>query len=263
MNTHRPNKRFGQNFLTVPYYINRIIAAVPDRVDERVVEIGPGKGALSTGLAKRSHPLTLIELDREIIPQLQDTLKASAGYTIIQADAAALDYAQFSTPFHIVGNLPYNKAAHIIKQILFTAQNVQTLTCMVQREVARRICNKDKGKKQGFSTILCNYFGNTQLLFDVPPGAFFPKPKVTSSVFQLSIDPEKSRRIPQDKIPAFFHFVSCCFQTRRKKLATPLSGFVSSREQAHSALISCDISENARPEELEADQWVALYKTIS
>ncbi len=148
---HVPKKKFGQNFLTAPYYVERIVDSVPATEGDTVVEIGPGKGALSKYLVKKSFSYTMVEMDTDVIPILKETL-GEGDYSIVNGDATEFDYSKLGDSYHAVGNLPYNVASFIIKKMLFTAPYMQSGTFMVQKEVADRICASPGGKKIGFLT---------------------------------------------------------------------------------------------------------------
>ncbi|MGM0443275.1 MAG: 16S rRNA (adenine(1518)-N(6)/adenine(1519)-N(6))-dimethyltransferase RsmA [Fibrobacterota bacterium] len=257
---HIPNKRFGQNFLTVEYYIERIVNAVPAQPGEQIVEIGPGKGALTRHLLKKENPLLLVERDRDLAPYLEELTAGRKNAEIAWGDGAKYDYHSLREPWHAVGNLPYNAAAMIIKAILFAPERLKSLTCMVQKEVAQRICAQPGNKTIGFSTILCSYFGQPTTLFDVPPGAFFPKPKVTSAVFQICPDPDRYTRLPRAQWPDFFRFVSAGYNMRRKKLVNTIGSYFSSKDELREHMAACGLDPSVRAESLRADQWVELYK---
>jgi len=259
---HIPKKKFGQNFLTAPFYIERICDAVPAEDGANVVEIGPGKGALSKYLVKRNFKYTLIEMDSDVIPILKEGL-GDREYTIVNGDAVKFDYTTLGDSFHAVGNLPYNVASHIIKRLLFTVPELHSGTFMVQKEVADRICATPGGKEIGFMTILCNYFGVTKKLFDVPPGAFFPKPKVTSAVFHITLDPLRYDRLPREEWKTFFALVSSAYGMRRKKLVNSVARCVGSKPLANEAIERAGISIDVRPEELDTDQWVTLFQKMN
>lgn len=258
---HAPKKHFGQNFLTAPHYIEQIVNAVPANKGDTVIEIGPGKGALSTRLVKKGFNFTMVEKDRDVIPHLKEAL-GEGDFTIINDDATRFDFSSLGEQFHAVGNLPYNVASTIIKSLLFHAGALQSGTFMVQKEVADRIVATAGGKTIGFMTILLTYFGEVKKLFDVPPGAFFPKPKVTSAVFQILLKPECYERLPREEWHAFLNFVSVAYQMRRKKLSNSVAKFVKGREAAVEAIVAAGLDENVRPEGLQVQQWVDLYKQI-
>lgn len=259
MTGHVPKKKYGQNFLTAPHYIDRIVSAISATEGETVVEIGPGKGALSKKIASHTPRFSyhLIEMDRDLQPYLEQAIEGE--HTLHFADATKFDYRILGDSFHAVGNLPYNVASHIIKKILFESPRLKSVTFMVQKEVAERICATPRGKTIGFMTILCSYFGVPRKICDVPPGAFFPKPKVTSSVFHIDIDPQKTARIPSHLWGEFFHFVSIAYGQRRKKLASTIASMVGGKACAESMIAKCGFSESVRPEELCDQQWVDLF----
>lgn len=258
---HVPKKKFGQNFLTVPYYIERIVDSVPAKSGDVVVEIGPGKGALSALLVKKDFDFTMLELDRDVIPFLSAKL-GDGKYRIFNEDAVKFDYSSLGNSYHAVGNLPYNVASHIIKKVLFTAPLLKSITFMVQKEVAERICARAGGKDIGFLTILCGYFGVAEKLFDVPPGAFFPKPKIISSVFRITLGEEYFNRIPREHWALFFEFVSFSYATRRKKLVNNIQSKTGGKQMAEKYLADANMSVDVRPEELSVGDWVNLYLQI-
>lgn len=258
---HVPKKKFGQNFLTVPYYIEKIVDAVPAEDGDVVVEIGPGKGALSRYLVKRDFDYTMVEMDSDVIPILKEEL-GDREYRIVNGDATEFDYSELGDSYHAVGNLPYNVASHIIKRMLFTVPYLQSGTFMVQKEVAERICATPGGKDIGFLTILCQFFGKTQKLFDVPPGAFFPKPKVVSSVFRIDIDAECYGRLDRNEWSSFFEFVSVGYSMRRKKLSNSIARFANGKSEVEALMESVGIQASIRPEGLSVEDWVKLYKAI-
>jgi 16S rRNA (adenine1518-N6/adenine1519-N6)-dimethyltransferase len=258
---HIPKKSFGQNFLTAPYYVDRIVDAVPATSGEVVVEIGPGKGALSSKLIKRDFSFNLIEKDEDVVPFLKDAL-GDKGYELHLGDALKFDYSQLGESYHAVGNLPYNVASHIIKAVLLSAPRVKSVTFMVQKEVAERICAEPGGKVIGFLTILCSYFGEATKLFDVPPGAFYPKPKVTSSIFQINLDRDCFERLGREKWEPFFKFVSVGFSMRRKKLANSIAAVSGGKKEAVEMIVKSGLEAGIRAEELTVDQWVTLYKQL-
>lgn len=146
--------------------------------------------------------------------------------------------------------------------MLFTVPYLKSGTFMVQKEVAERICAKPGGKQIGFLTILCSYFGTPEKLFDVPPGAFFPKPKVTSSVFHIIMSSDKYGRLPREEWEPFFEFVSVGYSMRRKKLSNSIARFAENKAKVEAIMESVDIPASIRPEGLDTDQWIKLYKAI-
>lgn len=256
-----PKKRLGQNFLTVPYYAERIAESVPAELHDTVCEIGPGTGALTVFLVKRFSNLHLIEIDAEIVDFLKDTL-GTGNWEIHQTNALDFDFNSLKKPIHVAGNLPYNLASIIIKKVLLYTPSIQSITFMVQREVAERIIAAPGTKKNSFISIFCQFFGKPNILFHVPKGAFYPKPKVTSSVFQLVTKETIEKTLQKNEWNSFFKFVSYGFSMRRKTLATILSWKKQNREFYADIIEKMGFDRKIRPENLGVSQWIELYKTL-
>lgn len=254
-----PKKKFGQNFLKTPYYAERIALAIESENDNKVVEIGPGMGAVSVYLKKRFPKFHLIEVDTEVLDSLKEKL-GDGDWTIHNEDILKFDFGKLGSKLHIMGNLPYNIGALIIKKTLLLAPNVLSITFMVQREVAERIVSGPDTKKNGFLSIFCQFFGKPKILFHVPPGAFFPKPNVDSSVFQLHVNHEIEEQLPRTHWEPFFAFVSAGFSTRRKTLAKSLSLKNGNKSDIQNSLIECGMDSRLRAENLDIDKWLKLYK---
>lgn len=259
MQNNAPKKQFGQNFLISQHYIDKIISAIDVKVGGTLVEIGPGRGALSKKLIDKNFNFIMIDADKDMVEYIKNEFGEDKKYTIFNADAVKFDYSQIDGEFSVVGNLPYNVGNLIIKKILFESPRVKSITCMLQKEVADRICATPKGKEIGFLSILCQYFADIKRICVVPPGAFFPAPKVHSAVIKLEINSEKTARICKDEWEKFFEFVSLGYSQRRKKLLSVISGRFESKEIAQNSFIKLNLNENARAEELNDSDWVNLY----
>ena len=257
-----PKKHLGQHFLTSPSHARRIAEAVPATADEHVLEIGPGHGAMSIFLKERFPALHLVEIDRDAILRLKEKL-GEGQFTIHAADVLGFDFATVGFPLHVAGNLPYSIGALIIKKTLLYGPNVRSCTFMVQREVAERIVSKPHRKTNGFLSIFCQYFGAPRILFHVPPGSFFPRPKVDSSVFQMVVDEEATGRLPAAEWKAFFAFVSNAFTQRRKQLPNAVGRTPEDRERCERLLRELATDPASRPEDLDVAAWIALYKRWS
>jgi 16S rRNA (adenine1518-N6/adenine1519-N6)-dimethyltransferase len=253
-----PKKRLGQHFLTAPAYARRIAESVPAQPDDVVVEIGPGTGALSAYLAERFSRLHLVERDPDVLPRLREKL-AGHTYTLHEDDARSFDYGNLDERFHAVGNLPYGVAAVIMRKVLTCAPQVISCTFMVQREVAERIVAQPHTKRNGFLSIFCQFFGTPHIAVQVPPGAFFPRPRVDSSVFVITVDPAVEERLPRDRWDAFFTFVDRGYSMRRKKLTNPLK---SAWPEVNfiAALTGIGLREDCRAEDLSVDDWLRLFR---
>jgi 16S rRNA (adenine1518-N6/adenine1519-N6)-dimethyltransferase len=255
----RPKKHFGQHFLTSPSYARKIAEAVPAQAGEHVLEIGPGRGALSVFLRERFPEFHCVEIDGDAIAKLKEKL-GEGRYTVHHADALAFDYGLAGFPLHVVGNLPYSSAAMIIKKTLLYGSAVRSFTFMVQREVAERIVALPHRKANGFLTIFCQFFAPPRVLFHIPPGAFFPKPKVRSSVVKMVIDAKPEERLPPEEWGHLFSFVSKAFTLRRKKLSKVIGGSAQGRERCENLLRRLGCGQFSRPEDLGINEWLGLFK---
>jgi len=253
-----PKKFLGQHFLTDVTYAERIAESLPAEPRGNVLEIGPGRGALSVHLQKRFPLFHCVEVDADVIPLLRDKL-GKGEWTLHHANALAFDFAQAGMPLHVVGNLPYAIGALLIRKTLFYSNDILSCTFMVQREVAQRICSEPHSRQNGFLTIFCQFFGKPSLLFTVPPGAFFPRPTVDSAVFQLIIEKDLESKLPRSQWESYFAFVDKGFKMRRKMLANVL-GRDGGRDIYRQHLLDMGVRPDVRPEDLDADQWLTLYK---
>jgi 16S rRNA (adenine1518-N6/adenine1519-N6)-dimethyltransferase len=254
----RPKKHLGQHFLTSPAYARRIAEAVPAGTYDHVLEIGPGRGALSVFLKERFPAFHCVEIDGEAIAGLKEKL-GDGLYTIHRADALSFDYGRAGLPLHVVGNLPYSSAAMIIRKTLLYGSAVRSFTFMVQREVAARITAAPHCKANGYLSIFCQFFASPRVLFHVPPGAFFPKPKVDSSVVTMAIDATAEKKFPPDEWKPFFSFVSKAFSMRRKKLSNVIGEGAQGRERCENILRELGCGPLSRPEDLGIRDWIGLY----
>jgi 16S rRNA (adenine1518-N6/adenine1519-N6)-dimethyltransferase len=193
------------------------------------------------------------------------SLSADNGrrYTIHNEDVMAFDFSKAGFPIHVVGNLPYNIGARVIKKTLMYAPQALSCTFMVQKEVAARIVSGPGGKQNGFLSIFCQFFGQAKLLFHVPPGAFFPRPNVDSSVFQIIVDQDVEKKLGRELWDDFFSFADCGFSMRRKQLAKTLSLKLGKDKEFYCDTLSrMGIDASARPEDLGVSDWLDLYKRV-
>jgi 16S rRNA (adenine1518-N6/adenine1519-N6)-dimethyltransferase len=159
-----------------------------------------------------------------------------------------------------VGNLPYSIGSIIIKKTLLYGNDIASCTFMVQREVAERIASPSHLKTNGFLTMFCGFFGTPKILFHVPPGAFFPRPNVDSSVFQITIQNDLASKLERSKWEEYFAFVSKGFSMRRKMLVNVLGDRGPARSHYAEILESMNIDPTVRPEDLDCNEWLELYK---
>jgi 16S rRNA (adenine1518-N6/adenine1519-N6)-dimethyltransferase len=224
---HRARKRFGQHFLHDPGVIERIIAAVDPAAGDRLVEIGPGEGALTLPLLDRGLELTVIELDRDLAARLAARPEAGQQLKVIQGDALKFDLAslaQAGEKLRLVGNLPYNISTPLLFRFIAQAGCIRDMHFMLQREVVARMAAAPGSKVYGRLTVMLAAACRVEALFDIGPGAFRPPPKVWSSLVRLEPWPELPFPIPD---PArFAEVVRRAFGQRRKTLRNALSGLV-------------------------------------
>ncbi len=257
-----PKKHLGQHFLTAPAFAKRIAESVPASTGECVLEIGPGRGALSVHLLTRFPSMHLVEIDTDSINTLTSKL-GDGNYRIHNEDVMSFDFSKVGFPLHVVGNLPYNIGALIIKKTLLEAPKVASCTFMVQREVASRIVSGPRSRQNGFLSVFCQFFGDAKLLFHVPPGAFFPRPNVDSSVFQIIVDAAIEGKLRRELWEKFFAFVDSGFSMRRKQLAKVLSlRYGRDKDHYRDALTDMGIDAAARPEDLGVAEWLRLYGRV-
>jgi 16S rRNA (adenine1518-N6/adenine1519-N6)-dimethyltransferase len=253
-----PKKNLGQHFLTAVRYAERIAAQVGAQEGEHVLEIGPGRGALSVHLKKLYPSFHCVEVDPDVIAEL--TQKLGIGTWVLhRSNALSFDFAEAGFPLHVVGNLPYSIGALLIKKTLLYGNDILSCTFMVQREVAQRIAAKPHSKQMGFLSVFCQFFGEPRVLFHVPPGAFFPKPNVDSSVFRLVVEKKLEDKLQRCLWEDYFAFVDRGFGMRRKKLANVL-GRSGDRQRYADTLRQMNVSADVRAEDLGPGEWLELYK---
>ena len=228
-----------------------------------VVEIGPGAGAITRRLLPRCQKLTAIEIDSKWVEHLRKHPEWG-NMEVIQADATRIDVEDvlsrsapnpFSKP-HVVGNLPYNRAAPILFRFLPFIHLFQSMNIMVQYEVGKRICANPHSRDFGFLSVFIQNHATAEMLQKIPQDAFRPRPKVLSATVRLT-------PLAQPKIddPMFLRFVELAFSQKRKKMSNSLLPFYP-KEKVTAALIAIEAGENARAEDLSVDQFVAAFKTL-
>jgi len=257
----RPKKSFGQHFLHDRFYIDRIVASVAPRADDFLVEIGPGEGALTLPLLTASRKLTAIELDTDLIPALQARADAVGELHIIHADVlkvdlAALAHRQGVPALRIAGNLPYYISSPILFHCLEHAAAIQDMHFMLQKEVVERMAAEPGSKVYGRLSVMLQLACRVEPLFDVPPEAFRPPPKVDSAVVRLiPLQPHERH----DADPQHVHaVVKAAFAQRRKTLSNALRQLLDSE-----AIRRADVDPRARAETLAPEDFVRLAKQLA
>jgi len=210
-------QKLGQHFLTQGSILERIAAAVCPQREQLVVEIGPGRGALTEKLLKRAERVVAVELDANLVDHLKQKFAGEPRLEIIHADAMATDLAQWGHA-PVAGNLPYYAATAIIAQVV--RLRATRAVFLIQKEVADRLVAQPHTREYGYLTVATRLFAEARLLFGVKPGAFHPPPKVDSAVVLLT--PQAEPRAVDDAEP-FLRFVGLCFQHKRKTLRNNLA----------------------------------------
>lgn len=257
--SYRPRKRFGQHFLTNPRILSRIVDALEPSPGDRVLEIGPGRGALTAELVARGASVTAIEVDRDLVPLLREKF---AAVNVVEGDALELDWHEVMgrQAFLLTGNIPYNITSPLLDKALLPPRPAR-IVFLVQKEVADRITATPGSSDYGALTVGLQTVATAERLFKVPAGAFNPPPKVDSAVVRLV--PRGSRPIPDHEVAEFRRFVTGLFGFRRKQLIRglrELTDWPAEKVSAVIARLSADAS--ARPEVLEPSQFVALFREL-
>ena len=255
---HRPRKRFGQHFLHDPGVIARIVAAIDPRPTDAIIEIGPGRGALTGPLVARAGHLEAIELDRDLAAALAASPLASAGLlTVHAADALAFDFEALARRrgqrLRVVGNLPYNISTPLLFHLIEAADAIADLHLMVQREVAARLAAAPGEAAYGRLGIMVQRRCRVELLLGVGPGAFQPPPRVQSAVVRLV--PLPTPRGPPHDETRFRELVRHAFSARRKTLRRGLAGLVDAAGFEQAA-----VDPGLRPEELSVEDYARLAR---
>lgn len=254
---HRARKRFGQNFLQDPAIIAAIGNAIRPLTTEHLIEIGPGLGALTSELIGRAGKLTLIELDRDLLPKLNQRFAQDSGWSILSADALTVDFTELANneKIRVVGNLPYNISTPLIFHLLDHADVLQDMHFMLQKEVVSRLTAQPGSGAWGRLSIMVQYFCETELLLDVPPEAFDPAPKVNSAVVRLI--PRPPINIAKD-LGTLEKVVKTAFAQRRKTLRNTLKTLFNADQ-----LLGLGVDPGARPETLTLEQYVHLSNRLT
>ena len=233
-----------------------------------IIEIGPGAGVLTTELAKRAKKVVAIEIDTKLKPVLRETLAEFDNVEVVFNDVMKIDLNELikekfdGMKVAVCANLPYYITSPIIMMLLEQQLGIESITVMVQKEAAERLCAEMGTRDCGAVTAAVRFYCNPKLLFHVPSQSFLPPPKVDSAVIKLDIAEAKQ---PDDVTSAeFFRVVKAAFSMRRKTLANCLSSGLSiSKEAVYELLDKCDISRTARGEQLTMEQFISLAKAYN
>jgi len=271
----RAKKRLGQNFLTDHRVARQIIDAVSPRPDDVMIEIGPGTGALTGMLARRSGHVVAIEIDASLVEELRRTVSAR-NLSIVNADVLKLDWERTiedarsrivdvaSTRVRVVANLPYYISTPIIERLLSPGRGLFDMTLMLQREVADRIVSEPGNRAYGYLSVMVQYYSLASKLFDVPPSAFTPSPKIWSAVIRLLVRERPAVEVADEE--EFFALVRAAFAQRRKTIRNNLKAAATAlefRSPVESALEAASIDPHRRAETLSLVEFAELCKHLN
>jgi 16S rRNA (adenine1518-N6/adenine1519-N6)-dimethyltransferase len=254
---HRPRKRFGQNFLHDQGVIQRIVQAIQPRTGERLVEIGPGQGALTRQVLEHVEHMDAVELDRDLIPLLEQEF--GPRLEIHSQDALKFDFCRLVPEggrLRVIGNLPYNISTPLLFHLMEGRHCIQDMHFMLQKEVVERLAAAPGSKAYGRLSIMVQYYCRVEKLFIVHPGAFYPPPKVDSAIVRLV--PHAEPPVAVDSADDLSQLVAQAFSQRRKTLRNTLKGLLDETE-----ILACGIDPQLRPEQLSLPQFAALANRYS
>ncbi len=255
---HRARKRFGQNFLKDEHIIERIVDAVHPQPGDHLVEIGPGQGAITGRLLASGCTLDAIELDRDLVPILLAAHGLKPQFKLHSCDALTFDYESLTTddkPLRVVGNLPYNISTPLIFKLLENRHVIRDMHFMLQKEVVGRLAASPGSKAWGKLGVMAQYHCEVTDLFEVPPEAFSPRPKVQSAIVRLVPRNEPIATDCDEK--TLSTVVRFAFAQRRKTLRNNLKHLLPDE-----ALIALDIDPGARAETLDLPRFIALARAV-
>ncbi len=275
-----PKKRFGQHFLHDENVIARILRHVPVQSAEPIIEIGAGRGALTAHLVERTNRLIAIEYDRELIPLLGERFGARENFTLVEADALDVNFCELVLPetrARVVANLPYNVGTAILLRLIEQRACLSEMVLMLQREVVERLIaapsepkkkGKSEGSERGFISVFVEAYCETERLFDVPPEAFSPPPKVWSTIVRLRPRTEGALRVGDEAL--LWQIVSAGFSQRRKTIHNNLrSAPPMLRERiertdggAVALLQAAQVDPARRAETLTLDEWGRIANAL-
>jgi len=254
---HRPRKRFGQNFLHDPGVINRIVTAIAPDAGDHLVEIGPGRGALTGPLLDKTGRLDIVELDRDLVPRLEQHFADRGGLRIHNADALKFRFCELADgPLRVVGNLPYNISTPLIFHLIAQAECIRDMHFMLQKEVVDRLAASPNSGDYGRLSVMVQYYCRVENLFGVPPGAFYPPPKVHSAVVRLT--PHRKPPVAVDDPDILAQVVTRAFAQRRKTLRNTLKGTLDA-----DVIAGCGIDPTRRAETLTLTEFATLANALA
>ena len=265
----RFQKKFGQNFLIDTHVLEKIIRAAEITEEDFVLEIGPGIGTMTQYLCESAREVVAVEIDSHLIPVLADTLSAYDNITVMNEDILKVDICKLAQeknngrPIKVVANLPYYITTPIIMELFESHVPIESITVMVQKEVAERMRALPGTKDYGALSLAVAYYAEADIVANVPPNCFMPRPNVGSAVIRLTRHPRSVVEVPDEKL--LFKVIRASFNQRRKTLQNGLKnfeGFSYTKEQILSALEAAGLPENVRGETLSLEQFAEIARRL-
>ena len=261
------SKALGQNFLINPSVCPRMAELSGAAQGVGVIEVGPGIGVLTNELCRLADKVVAIELDKRLLPVLDETLAEYDNVKIVNADVLELDLRKLieeefqGMEVVVCANLPYYITSPVIMKLLEDRLPISAVTVMVQKEAAQRICAKVGSRESGAVTVSVNYYAEPELLFNVSAGSFMPAPKVDSAVLRLNI--RKEPPVKTDEA-AFFRVIKAAFSQRRKVISNSLSTGLGLDKQTVSLMLNnAGVAANARAEQLSLEDFAAIANQLN
>jgi 16S rRNA (adenine1518-N6/adenine1519-N6)-dimethyltransferase len=261
----RFQKKYGQNFLIDTNVLERIVKEALVGPEDLVLEIGPGIGTMTQYLAEAAREVVAVEIDRNLIPILEDTLSAYSNVTVLNEDILKVDIGALvrerneGRPVKVVANLPYYITTPIVMELLESRVPLENITIMVQKEVAERMQMGPGSKDYGALSLAVQYYARPEIVANVPPNCFMPRPNVGSAVIRLTLHKEPPVKVRDEH--RMFQLIRASFLQRRKTLANALANAPETRltrEEVQEALQKMELSETIRGEALSLEQFALL-----
>jgi 16S rRNA (adenine1518-N6/adenine1519-N6)-dimethyltransferase len=264
-------RRFGQNFLVDRNVVDRIIAAVNPQPSDTIIEIGPGRGALTSKLIAKAGRVIAVEFDRELVPQLRQEFANNSNLQVIEADALATNFCEIIAPAptaRVVANLPYNIGTAILQRLIEQRRCITDMTLMLQREVVDRITAAPGSSDRGYLSVFVEAYCETEKLFDVSPQSFRPVPKVLSTVARLRMRERIAAEVKDEKL--LWQVVSAGFAHPRKTILNNLREAPDAiqevlKKHGGASIVLCEaaLPPLRRAETFALEEWALLVNAMS
>ena len=262
-------KKYGQNFLIDPHVLDKIIGESGIEKEDMILEIGPGIGTMTQYLAEAAREVVAIEIDKNLIPILEDTLSEYKNITVINQDVLKVDLRKLvmeknqGKPIKVVANRPYYITTPIIMELLESKLPIESITIMVQKEVAERMQQTPGSKEYGALSLAVQYYAKPEIVANVPPNCFMPRPKVGSAVIRLTLHQNPVIEVEDEEF--MFRLIRASFNQRRKTLINGIGNAPNinvGKEEVKAALEEMGLSENIRGEMLSLEEFARLSNLL-